>query len=75
MKQYTESNFHETVDVDVVRFATFITDVVAKRKLPTFAGVHNPRVVIKADIEEAELKVFPFFQPNQVIFTLFSDYP
>ena len=57
VKQYTESHFHDTVDVvevDVVRFATFITDVVANRKLPTSAGIHFPRVVIKADIEGAE---------------------
>ena len=64
VKQYTESHFHDSVDVvevNVVRFATFITDVVAKRKLPTSAGVLTPRVVIKADIEGAELKVFIIF--------------
>jgi len=62
VKQYTESHFHDSVDlveVDVVRFATFVTEVVAKRKLPTSAGVHKPRVVIKADIEGAELKIIP----------------
>ena len=61
VKQYTESHFHDSVDVvevNVVRFATFITDVVAKRKLPTSAGVLVPRVVIKADLEGAELKVY-----------------
>ena len=64
VKQYTESHFHDSADVvevDVVRFATFITDVVAKRKLPTSAGVLVPRVVIKADIEGAELKVFYYY--------------
>jgi len=62
MEQYTETHFHEDVDmieVDVIRFATFITDVVAKRKLPISAGVHVPRVVIKADIEGAELEILP----------------
>ena len=62
MEQYTETHFHEDVDmieVDVMRFATFITDVVAKRKLPTSAGVHAPHVVIKADIEGAELEILP----------------
>ena len=40
--------------MDVVRFATFITDGFAKRKLPTSVAVHIPRVVIKSDIEGAE---------------------
>jgi len=62
VKQYSESHFHDSVDVvevEVIRLATFITDVVAKRKLPTSAGVHIPRVVIKTDIEGAELKIIP----------------
>ena len=57
-----------------MRFAEFINDVVAKRKLPTSAQVITPRVVIKviniffksdksnlcqADIEGAELKILP----------------
>ena len=75
MKQYTESNFPETVDLDVFRFATFITDVVAKRKLPTFAGVHNPRIVIKADIEGAELKVFLFFSQTKLYLPYFQIIP
>ena len=61
VKQYTESHFHDTVDVvevDVVRFATFITDVVAKRKLPTSLGVLISLVVIKANIKGIEPKVF-----------------
>eukprot|EP00092_Neocalanus_flemingeri_P017548 GFUD01018986.1.p1 GENE.GFUD01018986.1~~GFUD01018986.1.p1 ORF type:complete len:402 (-),score=98.09 GFUD01018986.1:115-1320(-) len=49
----------ETEEVEVIRFATFITDIVAKRKLPTSAKVTTPRVVIKSDIEGAELKIIP----------------
>ena len=33
--------------VEVVRFARFITETVAKRRLPTSAGVKKPNVVIK----------------------------
>ena len=33
--------------MEVVRFAEFINDVVARRKLPTSAQVITPRVVIK----------------------------
>ena len=59
----------------MVRFARFITDTVATRKLPLSAQVTTPRVVIKvttchvatlttltniqADIEGAELKILP----------------
>ena len=46
-----------TEEVEVMRFATFITDVVATRKLPRSAKVKSPKVVIKSDIEGAELKV------------------
>jgi len=46
-----------TEEVDVMRFATFITDVVATRKLPRSAKVIAPKVVIKSDIEGAELKI------------------
>merc|ERR1711997_525560 len=62
VEAFMETHFHEGVQVEtvqVVRFAKFITDVVAKRKLPTSAGVTTPRVVIKADIEGAELKIIP----------------
>jgi len=62
VKDFTETHFHDNVEVEeveVVRFAKFITDVVAKRKLPTSAQVITPRVVIKADIEGAELKIIP----------------
>ena len=62
MEQYTETHFHEnveTVEVNVVRIAKFITDVVAKRKLPISARVHVPRVIIKSDIEGAELEILP----------------
>ena len=47
----------ETEEVEVIRFSTFITEIVAKRKLPTSGKVTSPRVVIKSDIEGAELKV------------------
>ena len=60
VKDYTERHFHDNVEVEeveVVRFAKYIIDVVAKRKLPVSAQVIKPRVVIKADIEGAELKV------------------
>ena len=43
--------------VEVIRFATFLTDVVAKRRLPISASIKEPKVVIKSDIEGAELKV------------------
>jgi len=59
---FMETHFHEGVQVEtvqVVRFAKFVTDVVGKRKLPNSAGVTKPRVVIKADIEGAELKIIP----------------
>jgi len=49
----------ETEEVEVIRFSTFITEIVAKRKLPTSAKVTSPRVVIKSDIEGAELKIIP----------------
>ena len=60
VKDFTETHFHDNVDVDiveVVRFAKFVTEVVAKRKLPVSARVREPRVVIKCDIEGGELKV------------------
>merc|ERR1712106_892617 len=62
VEAFMETHFHEGVQmetVQVVRFAKFITDVVGKRKLPTSSGVLTPRVVIKADIEGAELKIIP----------------
>jgi len=62
VEEFMKTHFHEVVEietVEVVRFAKFITDVVATRKLPTSAGVTTPRVVIKADIEGAELKIIP----------------
>ena len=43
---FMESHFHEGVAVEtvqVVRFAKYITDVVATRRLPTSAGVTKPR--------------------------------
>ena len=60
VKDFTDSHFHDDVEVEeveVVRFAKYITEVVAKRTLPLSAQVITPRVVIKADIEGAELKV------------------
>jgi len=62
VEAFTDTHFHDNVEVeevDVMRFAKFITDVVAKRKLPTSSHVITPRVVIKADIEGAELKIIP----------------
>jgi len=62
VEDFTETHFHDNVEVEeveVMRFARFITDVVAKRKLPISAEVVTPRVVIKADIEGAELKIIP----------------
>jgi len=62
MKEFTETHFHDDVEVEevnVMRFGKFITDVVAKRKLPLSAKVIKPRVIIKADIEGAELKIIP----------------
>jgi len=62
VKDFTETHFHDSVEVEevkVMRFAKFITDVVAKRKLPVSAKVVTPKVVIKADIEGAELKIIP----------------
>jgi len=62
VEEFTETHFHDNVEVEeveVMRFAKFVTDVVAKRKLPISAKVVTPRVVIKADIEGAELKIIP----------------
>jgi len=63
VEEFAKSHFHdaniEVEEVDVMRFARFITDVVATRKLPLSAGVTKPNVVIKADIEGAELKILP----------------
>jgi len=46
-----------TEEVEVIRFATFLTEVVAKRKLPRSASIIEPKVVVKSDIEGAELKI------------------
>ena len=52
---FAESHYHDTnpevEEVEVVRFARFITDVVATRKLPTSAKVTKPNVVIKVTLE------------------------
>ena len=42
-----------------MRFAEFINDVVAKRKLPTSAQVITPRVVIKVNEINFILKIPP----------------
>ena len=51
MEAFAESHFHDTnvevEEVEVVRFARFITDIVATRRLPNSAQVTKPRVVIK----------------------------
>ena len=60
-----------------MRFAKFITEVVAKRKLPVSAQVITPRVVIKADIEGAELKVMirkSLYQNSNFSPPIVSDY-
>merc|ERR1712029_55133 len=62
MEAFAKSHLHSEVkleEVQVVRFAKFITETVAKRRLPTSAEVIKPSVVIKADIEGAELKILP----------------
>merc|ERR1719384_321497 len=62
MEAFAKSHLHSEVqveEVEVVRFAKFITETVAKRRLPTSAEVIKPSVVIKADIEGAELKILP----------------
>ena len=47
----------EVEEVDVVRLSTFITDIVSRRKLPISAKIKKPNVIMKMDIEGAELKV------------------
>ena len=50
MEAFAKTHFHSEVEmeaVEVVRFARFITETVAKRRLPTSAEVTKPRVVIK----------------------------
>ena len=50
MEAFAKTHFHSEVEmeeVEVVRFARFITETVAKRRLPTSAGVTKPNVVIK----------------------------
>ena len=60
VESFAESHYHDGVEVEevsVIRFAKFLTEVVATRKLPVSAQVNIPRVVIKSDIEGGELKV------------------
>ena len=47
----------EVISIKTMRVAKYITDVVATRKLPLSAEIHRPRVVVKSDIEGAELEV------------------
>ena len=47
----------KVISIKTMRLAKYITDVVATRKLPLSAEVHRPRVVVKSDIEGAELEV------------------
>ena len=50
MEAFAKSHLHSEVEmeeVEVVRFAKFITETVAKRRLPTSAEVIKPSVVIK----------------------------
>ena len=55
MEAFAKTHFHSEVEmeeVEVVRFARFITETVAKRRLPTSAEVTKPRVVIKVTTGE-----------------------
>ena len=55
MEAFSKTHFHSEVEmeeVEVVRFARFITETVAKRRLPTSAEVTKPRVVIKVTTGE-----------------------
>ena len=77
VKDFTETHFHDDVEmeeVEVMRFAKFVTDVVATRKLPVSAMVLKPQVVIKADIEGAELKV-TCSPISSLLSTLAPDHP
>ena len=47
----------EVLTIKTMRVARYVTDVVATRKLPPSAKVHRPRVLVKSDIEGAELEV------------------
>ena len=60
MEEYAETHHHQKVEVeevDVMKFSTFVNEVVAKRKLPTSSQVIKPNVIMKMDVEGAELKV------------------
>jgi len=45
--------------IKMIRFSDYLLKTVATRKLPLKAAVETPRVVIKMDIEGAELEVVP----------------
>ena len=46
--------------ISLVRLSQFLTDVVAKRKLPPSEGrVQPPKVLMKMDIEGSEIDVLP----------------
>ena len=53
LESIAESHFHDAnidiEEVEVIRFARFITDTVATRRLPLSAQVTTPRVVIKVE--------------------------
>ena len=54
MEAFAKSHLHSEVEmeeVEVVRFARFITETVAKRRLPTSTEVTKPNVVIKVTID------------------------
>ena len=54
MEAFAKSRLLSEVEmeaVEVVRFARFITETVAKRRLPTSAEVTKPSVVIKVTID------------------------
>ena len=54
MEAFAKSRLLSEVEmeaVEVVRFARFITETLAKRRLPTSAEVTKPNVVIKVTID------------------------
>lgn len=46
-------------EISMIRFSDFLLKTVSTRKLPLKAAVETPRVVVKMDIEGAELEVVP----------------
>ena len=65
---FAESHFHDkdpnVEEVEVVRFAKFITDVVATRKLPNSAKVTKPNVIIKVIFYHSTCLFMAVFLPK-----------